>query len=414
MPWATINLHVDDFAITTNSALYRILIGMDTERKAISFASILTEIRDSGKLGEFPAHMVSEITLAACVPAVLPQLGKQLREKRSLRILHAGLSETLKAISAHGATADESIESTLRVVEGASKTRIGTKPAPTMKELVTEVVTRIQRRTAGEKDEVGISTGIKALDRETGGLRLGATWVLAGPSKGGKSLLALNLLEAVSVNAGLHSLFFGLEMPAVENVERMFASVGGIRASVMRDGVLNSQDFTKAAAVAERLAKSPIIFRDDVFDLAELIAVAKQAKMANPELYAVFVDYAQLVGNERQKGENREQEVAAVSAALRRLAMQEKLCVVVLSQLNDDGKLRESRKLGMDATVIAMIEPDDEEGVRRLKLVQRAGRRCTLRMAFRPEFMRFDNLPEGQEYADDESPQTEKKGWSRK
>ena len=86
--------------------------------------------------------------------------------------------------------------------------------------------------------------------------------------------------------------------------------------------------------------------------------------------------------------------------------MQEKLCVVVLSQLNDDGKLRESRRLGMDATVIAVLEDEeDEPKVKRLKLIQRNGRKCTIRLAYRGEFMRFDSLPDGESYPKAEDPE---------
>ena len=416
MPWACSALSLEDFGIPTNGQLWRTLATMEASQKPISFANICTELRDLGLADAITPARISTLHISGTSPGTLPAMLDQLREKRALRLLFAGLTELLPAISAPGADAASLIERAQLCIESAGKTRVRAISAPKMPELVREAVDRIQARQLKQPDETGIPTGLTVLDRETGGMRIGATWVIAGPHKGGKSMLALNLLSAAA-DVGKRSLFFGLEMPAVENVERLISS-GGILAEHLRDGTMSEADFTKLSGIAQRLNKAPIQFREDVFDIGEMMAVAKQYKLAYPDLFAVFVDYAQLVGADAIRGGNREQEVAQVSTALRRLAMQEKLCVVVLSQLNDDGKLRESRRLGMDATVIATIQDEeDEPKVKRVKLVQRNGRQCTIRLAYRGEFMRFDSLPDGESYPKAEDPdqktQTKKQYRSR-
>ena len=416
MPWACSTLAPDDFGIAVNADLWRAMMGMEASQKPVTFANICTELRELGLSSAIPAGRISTLYVAGGPPVGLPHMLDQLREKRSLRVLFSGLGDLVKDASAPGADAASLIERAQHCIEFAGKTRARAVSAPRMPELVREAVERIQARQSKLPDESGVPTSLAALDRETGGMKPGATWVIAGPSKGGKSMLALNLLESAATIHGKRCLFFGLEMPAVENVERMIAS-GGILASHLRDGELSEADFTKLAAIAGRLNKAPIQFREDVFDIGEMMAVAKQYKLAYPDLFAVFVDYAQLVGADAIRGGNREQEVAQVSTALRRLAMQEKLCVVVLSQLNDDGKLRESRRLGMDATVIAVLEDEeDEPKVKRLKLIQRNGRKCTIRLAYRGEFMRFDSLPDGESYPAAQDPEQKtqtKKPWKR-
>ena len=417
MPWACSALSLEDFGIPTNGQLWRTLATMEASQKPISFANICTELRDLGLADAITPARISTLHISGTSPGTLPAMLDQLREKRALRLLFAGLTELLPAISAPGADAASLIERAQLCIESAGKTRVRAISAPKMPELVREAVDRIQARQLKQQDESGVPTSLAVLDRETGGMKPGATWVIAGPSKGGKSMLALNLLESAATIHGKRCLFFGLEMPAVENVERMISS-GGILAEHLRDGTMSEGDFTKLSGIAVRLNKAPIQFREDVFDIAEMMAVAKQYKLAYPDLFAVFVDYAQLVGADAIRGGNREQEVAQVSTALRRLAMQEKLCVVVLSQLNDDGKLRESRRLGMDATVIAVLEDEeDEPKVKRLKLIQRNGRKCTIRLAYRGEFMRFDSLPDGESYPaaqdPDQKTQTKKQYRSR-
>ena len=405
MPWAASSIHPEDFGMKINSDIWKMLLGMEVEQKPITLSTFHVELQSAGLIGSVPAHRMFEIRDAATAPSTLQHMLELLREKRALRTLFAGVSDVMAQMLTPSADAGLLMAQLAECIDCAGKARARASTAKGMAALVWDAVERIQARNIQSPDQAGVPTGLAVLDRETGGMLPGATWVIAGPSKGGKSMLALNLLQSASVQHGRRCLFFGLEMPAIDNVERMISSEGCILASSLRDGTLSAADFMKLAATGSKLKNAPIQFRDDVFDLTEMMQVAKQYKLAYPDLFAVFVDYAQLVGADAIRGANREQEVAQVSTALRRLAMQEKLCVVVLSQLNDDGKLRESRRLGMDATVIATIEDEDEPKVKRVKLIQRNGRQCTIRLAYRGEFMRFDSLSDGESYPKKEDPE---------
>jgi replicative DNA helicase len=417
MPWACSTLLPDDFGLTVNGDLWRVLLGMEAAKRPINFASIVTELRETQKESMIPAARIAALWSSGGAPVTLPAMLDRLREKRALRMLSQGLTEIIAEINGASPDSGALIEKAQGCIDFAGKTRARAVSAPKMPDLVRTVVATFQARQQKLPDETGVRTGLTVLDRETGGMKPGATWVIAGPSKGGKSILAINLLEAAAVTEGRRCMFFGLEMPSEQNVERMFASTGGILAASLRDGALTEHDMTKIMATAGKLATAPIQFRDDVFDISEMLAAIKQYKLAYPDLFAFFVDYAQLISGEVERGANREQEVAKISTALRRITMQEKLCCVVLSQLNDDGKLRESRRIGMDATVIAIIEDEeDEPKVKRLKLIQRGGRKCTVRLAYRGDFMRFDSLPDSESYPTNEDPEqkTQNKPWKQK
>ena len=417
MPWACSTLLPDDFGISVNGDLWRVILGMEAAKQPINFANIVTELRETGKQTAISASRISLLWTSGGTPVTLPAMLDKLREKRALRLLSAGFAELMAGING-GEDSGSLIEKAQGCIDFAGKTRARAVSAPKMPALVSQVVATFQARQRKEPDETGVRTNLTVIDRETGGMKPGATWVIAGPSKGGKSMLALNLLESAAVHHGKRCLFFGLEMPSEQNVERMFSSTGGILAATLRDGTMSEGDMVKIVAAAGKLAVAPIQFRDDVFDLSEMLSAIKQYKLAHPDLFAFFVDYAQLIGAEAERGQSREQEVAKISTALRRITMQEKLCCVVLSQLNDDGKLRESRRIGMDATVIAIIEDEeDEPKVKRVKLIQRGGRKCTVRLAYRGDFMRFDSLPDGESYPQNEDPdektQPKNKPWKR-
>jgi replicative DNA helicase len=75
----------------------------------------------------------------------------------------------------------------------------------------------------------------------------------------------------------------------------------------------------------------------------------------------------QLVEVEQSRSITREQAVASVSRGLKNLSVQLDCHVIALSQLNDDGLMRESRAIKNDASVVIKVErpdADDKESPR--------------------------------------------------
>jgi replicative DNA helicase len=84
------------------------------------------------------------------------------------------------------------------------------------------------------------------------------------------------------------------------------------------------------------------------------------------------VDYLQLLTPPGRSGENRQNEVAAISRALKRLAVEEKVAVLAASQLNRASEarndkrpsladLRESGQLEQDSDVVVLMHRDADE-----------------------------------------------------
>ena len=60
-------------------------------------------------------------------------------------------------------------------------------------------------------------------------------------------------------------------------------------------------------------------------------------------------------------GKSREQEVAEISRGLKKMAKQHGCPVITASQLNEEGKTRESRAIVNDADVMLNINPAEEK-----------------------------------------------------
>ena len=138
------------------------------------------------------------------------------------------------------------------------------------------------------------------------------------------------------------------------------------------------------------------------------------------DIQIVIIDYLQLMsgGGENQKG-NREQEVSAISRALKGLAKELNVPVISLSQLSRAveirggskrpqlSDLRESGSIEQDADQVAFIyRPEyydileDEEGQSLKGIAEvimaknRHGKLDTIRMKFTAEFAQFSDLEE--------------------
>ena len=75
---------------------------------------------------------------------------------------------------------------------------------------------------------VGLPTGYEDLDKILCGLRSGALYTLAARPGMGKSTLAMNIAETLSVKGQVPVAFFSLEMSEDELNQRMLGSYSGI------------------------------------------------------------------------------------------------------------------------------------------------------------------------------------------
>lgn len=192
-----------------------------------------------------------------------------------------------------------------------------------------------------------IATGFPELDRLlNGGLRPGQLAVFGGRPGSGKSAMLQQIAHTNSA-AGCGVLYLTAEMTAGELAGRGLKAIG--------------------RSAFEEL---PVWFIESA-DLGRLVAETRLAVRRNG-VRVLFVDYLQLLSDRsRGRSENREQEVAAVSRGLKRLAVESGIAILAACQLNRaaDQKdcpsmadLRESGAIEQDADAILLLQTGDDEG----------------------------------------------------
>jgi replicative DNA helicase len=218
----------------------------------------------------------------------------------------------------------------------------------------------------------GIPTGLLDLNDATGGWQPGDLIIIAARPSMGKTAKMLHAMRAACLDHEHHAAIFSLEMPAQQLVQRLVAAeVEGYSVSQLRraalDGGVDEVQAIKGKAHRLRTHGHRVMVADgSTLTIQQLRAKCLRWHQEHP-LGLVMVDYIQLMeGPQKSKGANREQEIAAISRGLKKLAKELNVPVIALSQLSREvekrsdkrpqlSDLRESGAIEQDADVIMFL-----------------------------------------------------------
>lgn len=260
-----------------------------------------------------------------------------------------------------------------------------------------------------EGDITGMAIGFDELDRLLNGLAGGQLLILAARPKMGKSTLAQNISEYVALVHGKPVAVFTFEMKPEEIGDRMLSSIGDIDGDRIRRGALDDADWANVTAAVRKLRGAPILITRPRAARAEHICAQIRRAHAKHPLGLVVIDYLQLM---TVSGDNRAQGYGDVTRALKNLATELDIAILLLSQLNRElekrpdkrpipSDLRDSGAIEQDADVVIFIYRDEwyhkdsrEKGTAEIIVaLQRNGPSGMVRLKYRPDRFRFENLP---------------------
>lgn len=243
-----------------------------------------------------------------------------------------------------------------------------------VRDILPEAIDGIDRRF-NRQVTLGFDTGLPSLDRFIPALCPGHMVVVAGAPGSGKTTLGLGIAERVALTAGKTSLVFSLEMSDVELTNRSLSSVGSVQLKHITEGhSMADSDWPGLTAAVNRLNGAPLIFCDDAtLTMRDIRQICRTVKREHG-LGAVTVDYIGLINGE-SKSASRYEQVTDISKALKRLAKELGVPVMVLAQLNrgptnrankrpTKSDLRDSGQIEADADVVLLVhrDPDTDEG----------------------------------------------------
>lgn len=210
-------------------------------------------------------------------------------------------------------------------------------------------------------DIPGISSGIAEIDMVTGGLRAGELWTFGGKSSSGKSVLMYQI-AASFLGDGKVVAVFSMELMAHEIMGRLLALFTRVPyRSITHPKEAKKHELERIKAGLDTLSKTSLwVDATGSQTLDTITAECDRIRDIHGKVDLVVVDYVQIMTAQRGRNETREQEIARNSGGLKQLAKRLECPVITGSQLNDDGKTRESRAIEQDSDALLIIT---EEGL---------------------------------------------------
>lgn len=410
----TDQLRPDDFYSEKRGQVFAVMLDLFAANQPIDVLTVTTGLQDRGQLDAIGGS--GEIdALTADVPAVgnLRHYGQVVKDRAVLRRLLTATYQTQGDVWAHELTTAETVEAAeRRILDVAARERPGELHG--LGDALQAELTAWQAMKGNGRDLLGPSTGFRDLDQLTKGLRAGALLVLAARPSMGKSALVVNLAESVALHPQhpLPVALFSLEMSEAELCLRLVASQASIRADALSIGDVGGQDrWRRVLDAAGRLDASPLLI-DDTADTSvlDIRSKCRRAAQQHGQLGLIIVDYLQLIrpAPGGSAGENRNQEVAAASRALKILAREQQCTVIAVSQLSRAveqrvdrrprlSDLRDSGAIEQDADQVAFLYRDDyynpdsdKPGEAEIIVSKnRQGALGTVDLVFQPEYPRF-------------------------
>ena len=247
-----------------------------------------------------------------------------------------------------------------------------------------EAAMRTLDRLQAEQEKDGeparrILSGIGDLDRRLGGL-CGSMYVAIGARPAvGKSVFAMTYCLSAALH-GKRVLLVSLEMDEVDITRRIAASLGPVEMARLTGAPLSSEDWREIAAALPRVAGLPLWISTGA-DTVEKVRRAAHTLIEGGGIDLIAVDYIQLMSTGRGSEErgNRQEQVAEISRGLRKLSMELRIPVLVLTQLNrmsvngfgaapkrepTMSEARESGAIEQDANIFMLLHAPGREEMR--------------------------------------------------
>src|SRR6266481_2518866 len=373
------------FYVPAHQTIYTVLVELWNAGQAIDLITFTQVLRDRNLLeslggAAFVTGLFTFVPTAANVQYYL-DIG---RDKYILREIIAAATESVRRAYEEqdevGNLLDEVEQKIFAVGEDRFKGQM-----LSMKDQVMEAIESIEKLYERKGGITGISTGFLEFDRMTSGMHPSEMIVIAARPSMGKTALAMNIAEHVSVNEKLPVGVFSLEMSSQQLVQRLLCSRARVNLQKVRDGFLGERDFPSLTAAASKLAEAKIFIDDSAsLTILELRAKARRLK-AQQDVQLIIVDYLQLLRSTSRRAQDNRQPEQRTGGKPR------------LSDLRESGSIEQDADLVGLLVRPEMYEEDDEarqekSGEAELIIAkQRNGPVGEIPLTFLKEFTRFED-----------------------
>jgi len=208
-----------------------------------------------------------------------------------------------------------------------------------------------------------MATGIPWIDQLTGGLHAGELVIIGARPSVGKTAMGLQMASHLC-EAGRSGVIFSYEMASDRVTRRLIYSHGRINAKNLTSGFLGKSEIAKLPEAAAAIRSFKLHIADERACRPSQVRAIAQRHQQRHGLDFIVVDHFHLMQPDRHCKGNRVQEYEEMSRALKLLAGELRIPVILLCQLSRGDKaggdarlsdMRGSGSLEQDADVVLLL-----------------------------------------------------------
>lgn len=231
-----------------------------------------------------------------------------------------------------------------------------------------------------------------------GGLHPGRSYIFAAPPGGGKSLTITNIAPHAAA-LGHAGAIWSVEMGRMEVTSRIMAAGADAHYGQITRRELDDRNMRRLAEYSDNARELPIWICDDANVTIGKIDRGIEHLQATDSCEWAGIDYMQILKADDPRMP-REQQVATLSGAIKRMARKRNVATITACQINRNADkenrpprlsdLRESGAIGQDADVVIALHHETEADgtptgmVKMLTLKNRTGPLTTIELPWRP------------------------------
>ncbi len=402
-----------------HQTLYRAVLQLYEKNEPCDITTVGDELVKMGQLDKIGGRSyLIELVDGIATTANAVSYANIVLEKSVLRRLISASNDITRSCYSLDMDVSDILDSAEQNIFAISESRMR-QGFVALSELIPHTFEQIEDYQETRGGLAGLETGYKKIDDMTSGLHSGDFIVVAGRPSMGKTALALNIAEHVSIEKKVPVGVFSIEMSKEQLALRLLCGRARISQHLLRTGKLRDSDWQKLSIAGDPLRDADIYIDDSpTLTTLEMRAKARRLK-AQHNIGLIVIDYIQMI-NVSGRVENRQQEMALISRSIKGLAKELSIPVLAVSQLSrmvetrggdkrpQLSDLRESGAIEQDADVVMFVfRPEfylshlDRDDPKRMEVEgkaeiiiakQRNGPTGVAELAFVKEFARFENL----------------------
>ena len=366
-------LRADDFYREAHRVIYQAISDLYENGSPADLITLTDELGRRGKLEEVGgASYVSSLGNQVPTSANIDSYAHIVERTAILRrLIHA--AGQIAGIAYNEPDANVALDQAEKLIFNVTQ-RISHAEFEHIRDTLMAYLDKLGQLHSRRGDIVGVATGFSDLDKMTGGLQRSDLIILAARPAVGKTALSLSIAHNAALRFKHGIAIFSLEMSAEQLIARFLSMDAGVDQQKLRTGFIDDDEWERISQSVGNLSEANIYIDDTPgITLMEMRSKARRLMMERG-FDLIIVDYLQLmqgtVNASGRNGENRVQEISAISRGLKELARELDVPVMALSQLSravesrTDKKpqlsdLRESGSIEQDADIVMFIYRDD-------------------------------------------------------